>query len=161
MRTVRKSDRPKPPTEPISCPWCSTQPPMAPRHLSQHVHNAHPLEWKGSIYSSLPADFDYGNGPLAPDVRAMLIRYSDYARKAYARNKSKAEKRPYRRKMLPQERGRLGGLARVANARAKLETPSNNSQMPRVDRRVKFCPHCGWNIDACSKAQAFVDGRAE
>lgn len=27
------------------------------------------------------------------------------------------------------------------------------------DRSVKFCPHCGWNIDATRKAQAFVDGR--
>jgi hypothetical protein len=28
-----------------------------------------------------------------------------------------------------------------------------------TDRSVKFCPHCGWNIDATRKAQAFVDGR--
>jgi hypothetical protein len=28
------------------------------------------------------------------------------------------------------------------------------------NRAVRFCPHCGWNIDATRKAQAFVDGRA-
>jgi hypothetical protein len=35
----------------------------------------------------------------------------------------------------------------------------SNGVLPADDRSVKFCPHCGWNIDATRKAQAFIDGR--
>jgi len=60
----------------------------------------------------------------------------------------------------------LNGVRR-GKARAKATT-ADNGVVPEVlvkplrsdtDRSVKFCPHCGWNIDATRKAQAFVDGR--
>lgn len=38
---------------------------------------------------------------------------------------------------------------------------ANNGVRPATDRSIKFCPHCGWNIDATRKAQAFMDGRTE
>jgi len=39
-------------------------------------------------------------------------------------------------------------------------TPASNGPIPApTTRDVKFCPHCGWNIDATRKAQAFIDGR--
>jgi hypothetical protein len=45
----------------------------------------------------------------------------------------------------------------MAARRAK----SSNGPTPvPTTREVKFCPHCGWNIDATRKAQAFIDGRA-
>lgn len=98
---INKGRRPGPPTLPIQCPWCSEQSPMKPGRLSQHVHNSHPKHWKGSIYASLPADFDYGNGPLDPAVRDLLITYSGYSAKRYARlrrQKSSGRKvKPYRR----------------------------------------------------------------
>jgi hypothetical protein len=36
----------------------------------------------------------------------------------------------------------------------------SNGPIPApTTRDVRFCPHCGWNIDATRKAQAFIDGR--
>jgi hypothetical protein len=44
-------------------------------------------------------------------------------------------------------------------AARRSKTVSNGPTPARVERDVRFCPHCGWNIDATRKAQAFVDGR--
>ena len=155
---------------------------MRPGRLSQHIASKHPLEWKGSIYETLPPDFDYGDGPLDPRARATLIKYAEYAHANYAKLRRKMARerqeggptrRPYtkRKSLSAMRRGHLGGTARAANARAKAggfvfgqQEVNENGLVPRPDRpvrTVRYCPECGWNIEVCRKAQAFVDGRAE
>jgi hypothetical protein len=42
---------------------------------------------------------------------------------------------------------------------ATVVAPARNGVVPTPDRIVRWCPGCGWNIDATRKAQAIVDGR--
>jgi hypothetical protein len=56
-------------------------------------------------------------------------------------------------------RARQRDWYRQNKAKAGVAKATPNGVLPVDDRSVKFCPHCGWNIDALRKAQAFIDGR--
>jgi hypothetical protein len=115
--------------------------------MSQHIKVDHPSHWQGDIYSSLPADFDYGDGPLEPARRAGLIQYCEYAQRSYRKGRIKrglkVKRGPYNRTN--------GVVDRVAYRRKE---PVGGT----VDRAIRYCPHCGWNLDAMQKAQSFIDG---
>jgi hypothetical protein len=86
-------------------------------------------------------------------TRLMELNYPTQGKAVDPKERNRQRQREWYHK----NKGKAGGTVQWLHP--ETGKPLANGVLPTDDRTVRFCPHCGWNIDATRKAQAFVDGR--
>jgi hypothetical protein len=81
------------------------------------------------------------------------------ARKLLGLTISEFNKLPKAQRMIAMKHPHKVRMAAQGTLKADKAVPQRADNGAVPTREVRFCPHCGWNIDATRKAQAFVDGR--
>ena len=123
----------------LTCPYCeplgSVEKPSG-QGMSSHIRLTHPDKWRTCLRDSIPEGFDIGR----PEPRV---------------TRHKGESEDARRKRLQRE-----SYHRNKKLKRKGGGSTHVTVLPMLSR-VKFCPHCGGNIEIINIALGMAEKAAQ